>query len=656
MGMFERARLWWQQYTGEDETPLDGDTPAWVVSLAIHVGVFLALAAAGLGQLATAPRPVTVIETPVEEPQDVLVVPKEISLNDVLQDEVGAEDSSESMDLAPSIAPELAEESIVPVEDLALTDTVAELDPLDVEAVGKMVDASLTVKGPGGVGTSSAGGAVDRLTLEIAASLEQAPTLVCWVFDQSVSLAGQRKDIAARLDRVFNELGVSRVAKSNEMFNLVFAYGKMVTPVTPTPTQEVSAVVKAIDSIPVDDSGVEMTFTAVAEAAKWSARARLSGPERRNVMIVVFTDEVGNDQQHADVVSTFCRRQGMRVFVVGVPAPFGMKDVKMKFVEFDPQYAADEQWAVVNQGPETLYPEVVRIKFGNEADRAIDSGFGPFSLSKLCAETGGIYFAVHANRGASGRVSRADTAPMASQLEYFFDPQVMRDYRPDYVQQAKIDALLAANKAMRALVEAAKASEMAGMDAPRMEFPREDDGKLALLLSEAQKKAAVLQPKIDGLYGILAAGLPDRPKVGEKRWQAGYDLALGRVLALKVRTDAYNIMLAQAKSGMKFKDPKNDTWLLVPSDDVSAVGSQTEKMAKQADELLRRVVAEHPGTPWAWMAAEELRSPLGYTWEERYTGVNAPRMANAGNGNPNPGDDMRRNLAPPKPKRPLKNL
>jgi hypothetical protein len=245
---------------------------------------------------------------------------------------------------------------------------------------------------------------------------------------------------------------------------------------------------------------------------------------------------------------------------------------------------------------------------------------------------------------------------MSSGLRYFFDPNVMRDYRPDYLSQAEVDRLLAANRAKRALVDAARAAEVAPMEAPTTTFPREDDGRLVNLLSEAQKKAAVLQPKIDALHGLLAAGLPDRDKIEEKRWQAGYDLALGRVLALKVRTDAYNILLAQAKSGMKFKDPKNDTWVLKPSVDVSKVGSQIERLAKQADELLQRVVADHAGTPWAQMAAEELKSPLGYSWEETYTGVNAPRAGNGGNGNPNQVDDMRRNLAPPKPKRDLKKI
>ncbi len=505
------------------------------------------------------------------------------------------------------------------------------------------------------MGETGASGAVDRLTLEIAASLEQRSTVVCWVFDQSVSLAGQRKEIAGRLERVFDELGLAGAeVKDHELLNLVFAYGQKVTPVVKEAVRETSGVVEAIESIPIDESGVEMTFTAIAEAAKAAKQMRISAA-KRNVMIICFTDEVGNDQQYADQVAAFCRAQAMRVYVVGVPAPFGTREVKMKFREFDPKYDNDVQWAVVEQGPETLYPELVRVRSGSDADEPIDSGFGPFSLSKLCAETGGIYFCVHANRNASGRVSDGEVADMSSRLRYFFDSTVMRNYRPDYQSAAKIDKMLASNRAMKSLVEAARSSQVGPMDSPRRVFPRQDDGALALLLSEAQKKAAVLQPKIDAIYGILAAGLPDRDKIDEKRWQAGYDLAMGRVMALKVRTDAYNIMLAQAKAGMKFKNPKNDTWRLEADDDISAVGSQTEKLAGQSLMFLKRVVNDHPGTPWAKMAADELRQPLGYRWDESYTGVNAPKMGDGGGGG-NPADDRRRMVAPPKPKRPLKNL
>ena len=656
MGMLESARRRLQEFTGEDETPLDGDTPAWAVSLVIHVVVLVTLAVAGLSTVSPAPKQITVIETPMEEEHEILEIPREVTLDQLVEVDPGSQ-SEKGFESVESLAQEVSEVSVVAVEMPDLISDDMTIEPLDVVSTGLNYNESLTVKGTSGVGETGASGAVDRLTLEIAASLEQRSTVVCWVFDQSVSLSGQRKEIASRLERVFDELGLTSTTQANELFNLVYAYGKQVTPVIDKPTRDVADVVAAINRIPVDESGLENTFTAIAEAAKKAKQVRLSGADRRNVMIVTFTDEVGNDQQYADSVATFCRAQAMRVFVVGVPAPFGKTEVRMKFVEFDPKYAADEQWAVVEQGPESLYPEFVNVRPKNSPDDSIDSGFGPFSLSKLCAETGGIYFAVHANRDTRGRVNDSATAAMSSHLRYFFDPKVMRDYRPDYLPLAQIDKMLVANKAKAALVAAAKAAQVSPMDAPTMRFPREDDGKLALLLGEAQKKAAVLEPKIEVLYGMLAAGVPDRAKIApeEKRWQAGFDLALGRVLALKVRTNAYNIMLAQAKSGMKFKNPKNDTWILNPSNEVSQVGSQTERLAKQADEVLRRVVAEHPGTPWAQMAAEDLRNPLGYSWEETYTGVNAPKPGN-GNGNPNPSDDKKRMLAPPAPKRDLKKI
>lgn len=195
------------------------------------------------------------------------------------------------------------------------------------------------------------------------------------------------------------------------------------------------------------------------------------------------------------------------------------------------------------------------------------------------------------------------------------------------------------------------------MQSPVTTFVRADDATLALLLSEAQQSAAQLLHKIDPIERTLASGMADRAKIEEKRWQAGYDLALGRVLALKVRTFAYNSMLGQAKAGMKFKNAKNNTWELVPADDTGGVDSATQKQAKQAKELLQRVVAEHPGTPWALLAAEELETPLGYRWDEKYTPPPDRGMANANNNNPqNRADDKKRMLAPPKPKRNLKNL
>ena len=658
MGVFNRFHRRPDCPEGEPAVSADQAAPAWLVSLIVHVVVLLGLALAGWQPPLVVPQRITVLDTSAEPEPEIIEIREEIEVSDEPATEVGGEPDRGIGDAA-SVAPLPAVEPIVHVDLPEIDIDAPEVEPNAALSADAFIELISSIGGEQGIGEARVAGAVDRLTREIVASLDQRPTLVCWVFDQSVSLAGQRKEIAGRLSRVFDELGVTAAGRINELNNLVFAYGKEVTVVTPAPTEDVSRVVAAIESIPIDESGIEMTFTAIGIAARQGDKASIPGG-RKNVIVIAFTDEVGNDQQFVDPVAEFCRRHAIRVFVVGVPAPFGQQSVRFKFVEFDPRYQSTEQWAKVDQGPETFFPEVVQVRPKDAPDEPIDSGFGPFSLSRLCAETGGVYFAVHANREAKGRVRDGAVAPMSAALRYFFDPAVMRAYAPDYLSTAELDKRIRANSAKQALVNAARAAELNPLEGPRMEFPREDDGRLVGLLSEAQKQAAVLEPKIAQLHGVLQTGRGDRPKIRpeEKRWQAGYDLAMGRVLAAKVRTEAYNGMLAYAKRGMTFKNPKSDTWRLVPSDEVamSQVGAQVSKQADEAREFLNRVVADHPGTPWAKIAAEELATPLGYEWQEAHTGVNAPKPSGGGGGNPNRSDDKKRMLAPPKPKRPIRNL
>jgi hypothetical protein len=286
-----------------------------------------------------------------------------------------------------------------------------------------------------------------------------------------------------------------------------------------------------------------------------------------------------------------------------------------------------------------------------EVEEPMDSGFGPFALTRLTYETGGIYFAVHPNRNARRAVGRNETAVLSAQLTYFFDPEIMRNYRPDYVSIPQYEKLLTENKARWSLVEAAKSSWLTPIDRPPLEFPKVNDGDLANKLTMAQRAAAVLEPKINKLYETLKVGEKDRNKLTQPRWQAGYDLALGRVLATKVRTESYNAMLAKAKQGMKFQNAKDDTWVLVPDDEIS-VGSVLEKQAKQAKSLLQHVAEEHKQTPWGMLAQRELDQKMGWKWTEVYAGVNRPRggLGADGDAGPPPKDDKLKKLEKPRMK------
>jgi len=200
----------------------------------------------------------------------------------------------------------------------------------------------------------------------------------------------------------------------------------------------------------------------------------------------------------------------------------------------------------------------------------------------------------------------------------------------------------------------AQASWVSPMEEPTLRFVKRDEPSFNQALSVAQQDAAKLEPQIERLSQILRLGESARDKETSPRWQAGYDLALGRVLAVKVRTQAYNAMLALAKRGIKFKTAKNNTWILTPADEIS-VGGKLAGDAKRAREYLNRVLEDHPGTPWALLAERELKTPVGWKWVEKYTNLNPPprrAAAAAANNTPRPAQNERRKMLPkPKPKR-----
>jgi hypothetical protein len=640
----------WHDWTGDEQA--DRDTPAWGVSFLVHFGVLVALA------ILCQPRQkqeqaITVM--PLETEQVEQVAESFSNLESDLSMDVGAASLS-GTESAMAMAETLADESRIS-EELQTSMTEVQVPVLVDLSTAPMINESLVVKGAAGVGTTGASGAVDRLAEEIAESLEDRRTLVVWVLDQSLSMQPQRQAIVDRLDRIYKELGVTDQRDSHSgrqnapLLGSVVAFGKSVTFRTAEPTDDVEEIKQAINGIENDPSGTEMTFTAVGMVAKRYQHFRTQSP-RRNVMIIVFSDEVGDDaEQQLDNTLSLCRRYEMPVYVVGIPAPFARREIEVKYVDPDPQYDQSVRWLPVRQGPESLFPEGVQLAFarGNEDLNYLDSGFGPFALTRLCYETGGIYFTVHPNRLGSGR-RQGDVAAMSARLDHFFDPTVMRTYQPDYVSVKEYELRLAHNKARAALVRAATQSQLQPMENPRLEFPKSDEAAFKRSLDEAQQSAAKLGPKVDMLYQLLKEGEKDRSKLSEPRWQAGFDLAMGRVLAVKVRTEAYNAMLAKAKGGLKFTQPESDTFILEPADEIT-VGSALDKLAKQARESLQRVRQQHAGTPWALLAERELKEPIGWKWGEKSLQLERQRqMAAAGGNNANPQDALKK-MEKPKPKR-----
>ncbi|MCR9291519.1 MAG: VWA domain-containing protein [bacterium] len=657
----------------DTENPwFDSDAQAFFVSILFHVVLLLALAI--VPSVAVPPSVSLTFEASpkVEEDQEFTLV-QDVAFSDSEATEVGANSSSD-MAQALSMAPVLADISEVPSPsfDLPQPNATFELNTTIEQAVGLMKSEAV-VKGMTGVAATGTDGAVDRITYEILRSMEERPTLVVWLFDQSGSLLRRRQEIRDRFDRIYEELGIvqssreqidPQLQREQPLLTSVFAFGDRVQQLTSKPTGDIDEIRQAIDSITLDETGVERVFSALYKAAEACKRYRTpstsTGPER-NVMFIAVTDERGDDATGLEATIKICRRYAIPVYVIGVPSPFGREFTYVKYVDPDPEYDQTPQWAQVDQGPESIMPERVKLGYRDDFFRepVIDSGFGPYALSRLAYETGGIYFTVHPNRQLNRRVRRGEIEPFASGMEYFFDPEVMAKYQPDYVSNTEYMKRLRESPLRQILVQAASQPAADILQNPNLRFVKRDEASFVNSLSTAQREAARVQPQLEQLAQMLKQAEDLRNQEISLRWLASYELALGSVLAHKVRAEGYNAMLAKAKRGMSFEDAKNNTWVLEPGPEIS-VGSRLEKEGQEAFQLLERVAREHSGTPWGLLATRELERPIGWAWKEEFTDLNPPPSNAGGNNNNNtprpPADDQPRMLEKQPPKRPIPKL
>ena len=659
-------KRWWQVRSGRVDTPLDGEIPFWILSFGFHLVLLLLLAKVVIPE--NEPRTVK-LEVDTEEVINLEDLPPETEVEEQPSEEIGTTDDFE-IEMAIDIAPELdnVEEEVPVVPDVPTYEMGELLTGAEVlEPINDSI-SSVSVKGSVGTSATGASGAVDRITQEILRSLEERKTLVVWMFDESASLLRQRQEIHARFDKIYKELdrlaasGNKSFAKHEDrpLLTEVFGFGRELHKLTKDPTEDVETIKSAIEKIRTDKSGIENVFSSIiAVCDKYKHYRRINaatGDRKRNVMVIVVSDEAGDDNVRLDECIRSCNKNEVPVYVVGVPAPFGRKETLVKWVDPDPAYDQTPQWAVVSQGPETVLPERIQLEYGSDVGdlEMIDSGFGPFDLTRLCYETGGIYFAVHPNRRSNRAVRRFETEAYSAYIRHFFDPEIMRRYKPDYVSRNTYMARVKQNKARQALVEAANYTSTGVLKPPVLEFPKLDEARFVRQVTEAQQYAAFVEPKLESLYEILKQGERDRELETSRRWKVGFDLAMGRVLAAKLRANAYNDMLAMSKLKLKFTNEKNNTWLLRPDDSIST-GSAAQKLADKAKMYLERVVKEHPGTPWAMLAERELRTPIGYRWEEKFTEPPKPPQPRMNNNNPPPNPNPRvpqpRQNAMPKPKR-----
>ncbi len=446
--------------------------------------------------------------------------------------------------------------------------------------------------------------ALDRITQEIMWMLEKGPVLVVWCFDQSESMKDDQAEISRRIDKVYQELGLLETAQGDQLLTAVTSYGKGFAKHLDKPTSDLEKIRKAIDSVPIDRTGIENMCQAVGQAVNlYRGMAR-----RRQMALILVSDESGDpksNRQYLEAAIAEARSAKCRIYTLGREAVFGYPKAYMRWQH--PQ-TKRIHWLPVDRGPETAFVEQLQTNGLRRRYDAFSSGFGPYEQTRMSRETGGIFFMLPT-------VEQALVAPEKRRYQL----EAMYAYYPDL--RARQEVIADRDRyPLRALLwkivydldpwnkQAGRVIEM------RHNFSR----KPADLIQQAQKEI----PKIATFLGYLQWAektLIENEKLVEDeispRWRANYDLMRGQVVAYQARLIEYGaamqFYMKQPPTAPLIKGNRElEDWDIGLQKELRAE-AQSRPLMERAFKLLEIVKKKHAGTPWAARAEWEMKRGFG---------------------------------------------
>lgn len=465
-----------------------------------------------------------------------------------------------------------------------------------------------------GEAAASIEAAMDRITQEILNKLVRRKVLLVWIFDQSESMQDDREEITGRVDRVYEELGLTAVSKGNALLTAVTSYGADVAVHTPSPTADRAEIIRAINAVPIDPSGEEKMCRAVTFSI--AQFQRFAQQQDRQLMCVLVTDESGDQTSNfTDLEQTIQTAAAARapIYVLGREAVFGYPYAHTRWIDPETKYQA---WIRIDRGPESPYPEQLQVDGFHRRFDAHPSGFGPYEQSRMARQTGGVFFMLPSpETNLVGRDTRE------------YDPDSMRAYLPDlsardayaaerdkYPMRAMlwkvITDLNPYDEQRKHLVQV----RLHNWPIDREAYAREAETNVKKAQSLIQYFAQAQQ----ALEGV--SKLRDRDP--SLRWRANYDIAYAQTIAYQARLHDYI-----AYVGGFVKNPKpirNELGNSRPTNEWNAAlvkrtlidDAKVAALRDRSTELYRKVAKDHPGTPWAARAELELARPFGLEFRE----------------------------------------
>lgn len=481
----------------------------------------------------------------------------------------------------------------------------------------------------------------------IRGELKQGDTLVVWLLDASISLQLNRDRMARRIRDFYVEIGaLSRPDTSDgierhRLFSSVVAFGKGITEVS-TPSLVGVNAIDAMTRVPVDTSGVENTMTAVDSVLN---HYRYKTKRKERLMVVLLTDESGDDVQKLEYTIANCREAKAVVHVLGPTAVMGMQKGLQRWTSN--QRGGAEYFLTVDRGPESAVPQRIFLPYWHEADVSLQSvkiqpvaalpwygsvyrervlsGFGPYALTRLALQTGGTYTLY--DDGVSDQ----------------YDVEKLRRYMPSYRSDTDIRLSVQDSLLRSFVVRSAELTiqEKEQFETPRMLFmgkrsainpmqfttvyltPSAFRTQFGNRIKRERSKGESALRSLDALLSESQTNDWQELLRGEtsERWRAAFSLARGRTLATMAR---YHEYIAACDSAGEFIQSDTNMVNFMPTYQMNT--SPGAGLAEQATQMLQACASEHRDTPWAELANWELEKPFGIEIQARSVPKPAPKI------------------------------
>jgi von Willebrand factor type A domain len=593
------------------------DAPAWVVSALIHFGILGGLAAVATTSGDVVKRLVnldtSLVTNPgaAEELTKIYADPAEVRSDQA----VGNPDSSvvgsgmgfsSNAGAAPSATPVVSRTGR-PVNEKTSLPTIPTISMPSALATTS-VRLNRDLGGGGMVGgdvsfeAGDVGVALDQIAREILRHLTQHKVTVVWLFDESESMKDDQKEIRKKFDRVVNELKINtpddiaapkskKKSTSPPLNHAIIGFGDDVHFNLEKPTTDIEQIGRAIDKLQIDSSGKENTMTAVAKVI--SHYGNLISEERK-LLIVLVTDESGDDGDFVEEARQLAVNRDVPIYVIGRQSLLGTGHLR---IEYHDPVTKDIFWVAIRRGPETADVEALQYDGLHVRWDEVPSGFGPYELARLAKDSGGIYFLLPSEEGL--RVRKREKA---------YSIQTLKEYIPDYESRAAYLERRQKSEFRRTLYDIIQETNKYPL---RHHFPVFPD-QLIPAIDEAVPRVTLQLNSLIEIEKRLRQIEKLRNREPEKRWQAAYDLMLAQVVAYQIKAYEYRANLQEM-----YKNPPKPSvmpnpelfvdWTLDHSHERKAPKENTEKPYAEATRLFNLVVERHPNTPWADLALDEIR-------------------------------------------------